>query len=118
MVSYRGYGHSEGMPSERGLKLDAAAALQYARDRSDVLDTNRIFLFGRSIGAACAIALASTPSAQDCVRGLIVENTFTSIDDMIDSLMPALKFAKPFNRNKWNSLNAIKDIKMPVMFIR
>lgn len=118
MVSYRGYGASEGSPSEWGIRLDATAALEYLRDQSDVLDINRLYVFGRSIGAACAIALAASPHGQSSLRGLVVENTFTSIDDMIDSLMPALKFAKPFNRNKWNSFKYIQDIQLPILFIR
>lgn len=117
MVSYRGYGQSQGSPSEKGFRLDANAALQYIRDRDDLVDTSRIFIFGRSIGAACAIALAAA-APTGAVRGLVLENTFTSIDDMIDAVMPFLKFAKPFNRNKWDSLRAIRDIEVPILFIR
>lgn len=118
MVSYRGYGRSDGSPTEKGIKLDALAALEYALDRNDTLDTNRVYLFGRSIGAACAIALAASPLARQSVRGLVVENTFTSVDDMIDHVMPALSFAKPFNRNKWNSRKHIQEIEVPILFIR
>lgn len=118
MLSYRGYGLSEGSPSEKGLRLDAKAALQYLHDRDDVIDKNRIYIFGRSIGGACAIALAASPLGQDIVKGIVVENTFTSIDDMIDVVFPFLAFAKPFNRNKWNSLSEIPRIKVPILFMR
>lgn len=118
MVSYRGYGSSEGSPSEAGIKLDAAAALAYARDRTDVLDVSRLYLFGRSIGGACAIAMAATPQAQAILRGVVIENTFTSIDDMIDQIMPFLGFAKALNRNKWDSLEGVKRIALPMLFIR
>lgn len=118
MVSYRGYGSSEGSPSENGLKMDAKAALAYARDRTDVLDVSRLYLFGRSIGGACALAVAETPDAQRMLRGVVVENTFTSIDDMIDHIMPALRFVKPLNRNKWNSLDGIRKVTLPILFIR
>ena len=40
MVEYRGYGTSEGAPSEDGLKLDAQAALDYLRSRRDVNDNH------------------------------------------------------------------------------
>lgn len=118
MVSYRGYGASEGNPTEEGIKRDAAAALEYAKDRGDVLDTNQLFIFGRSIGGACAIAAAAQSNAQTSLRGLVVENSFTSINDMIDEVMPALRFAKPLNRNKWNSLSRIRAIHIPILFIR
>jgi abhydrolase domain-containing protein 13 len=36
-ISYRGYGLSEGKPSESGLQLDAQAALDYLHhDRTDI----------------------------------------------------------------------------------
>lgn len=118
MVSYRGYGKSQGSPSEKGLRLDAVAALRYVCDRDDIIDQSRIYLFGRSIGAACAISLAANAVLSTAVRGLIVENSFTSIDDMIDVVMPFLKFAKRLNRNKWNSLSEIAKVKVPILFIR
>jgi len=92
--------------------------LEYARDRSDVLDINRLYLFGRSIGGACAIAIAASPNAQTSLRGIVIENSFTSIDDMIDHVIPALSFAKSLNRNKWNSIDRIPDIQLPILFIR
>lgn len=116
MVSYRGYGKSDGTPSENGLIRDAAAALQYAADRGDVLNTRRIYMFGRSIGGAVALAAAKN-AAEGHVRGVVIENSFTSIDDMIDVVMPALRAFKFLNRNKWDSLAVIKDVNVPILFI-
>lgn len=118
VVSYRGYGRSEGKPSERGFKMDAAAAIDYAVDRGDVLDPAKLFLFGRSIGGAVVLAAAATEAkAGDRVKGVIVENTFTSIGDMIDVVLPPLRFVKALNRNKWDSLSVIKDLETPILFI-
>ena len=36
IVDYRGYGNSEGKPSEDGLRLDAEATLEYALNRDDI----------------------------------------------------------------------------------
>lgn len=56
ILSYRGYGESEGNPDEDGLKVDAMAALDYViHQRSDDVDEKRLFLFGRSLGGAVAI---------------------------------------------------------------
>ena len=48
IIDYRGYGRSEGSPSEQGLYLDAEAAIDYLRSREDVKD-DRLVLFGRSL---------------------------------------------------------------------
>ena len=54
IVDYRGYGLSDGTPSEQGMYQDAEAALRYLRSRPDV-DSDRIVYFGRSLGAAVAV---------------------------------------------------------------
>ena len=53
IVDYRGYGNSEGIPSEEGLRLDGEALLEHALGRNDI-DKDRIYLFGRSLGGAVA----------------------------------------------------------------
>jgi fermentation-respiration switch protein FrsA (DUF1100 family) len=54
---YRGYGQSEGVPSEAGLYEDARAAYQYLR--RDGVDPSRIILAGQSLGSAVAVELAT-----------------------------------------------------------
>lgn len=49
MVEYRGYGLSHGYASERGIYMDAQAAMDYLAARTDV-NQNRIIVFGRSLG--------------------------------------------------------------------
>lgn len=49
LVEYRGYGLSDGCPSESGLYKDAQAALNYLVSRQDI-DHSRIIVFGRSLG--------------------------------------------------------------------
>ena len=58
ILAYRGYGDSEGIPSEEGLKLDAEATLEHALN-DDEIDNERIFVFGRSLGAAVGARLGS-----------------------------------------------------------
>lgn len=76
MVSYRGYGLSEGEANEVGMKLDAQAALDYVLEK-DSLKGQKIFIFGQSIGGAVAIHLTATNQGK--VDGLIIENTFLSL---------------------------------------
>jgi alpha-beta hydrolase superfamily lysophospholipase len=58
-------------------------------------------VYGRSLGGAVAINLASQQVYQNVIKGLILENTFTSISDMIDSVLPVLKYFKFLSRNRW-----------------
>ena len=56
-VSYRGYGKSEGSPSEDGIYLDGKAIYQYAIERLG-FTTENIIILGRSIGSTVATDLA------------------------------------------------------------
>ena len=58
LLEYRGYGRSEGSPSEEGLCMDAQAALDFLLSRDDIA-TDKIIVFGRSLGGAVAIDLAT-----------------------------------------------------------
>lgn len=57
-IDYRGYGESEGSPSEAGLLEDAVSALLWLEERRD-LDHSQVVLFGRSLGGAVAISVAA-----------------------------------------------------------
>jgi pimeloyl-ACP methyl ester carboxylesterase len=92
MVEYRGYGTSEGEPSEDGLKLDAQAALDYLHDARDDVDGRQIFAFGRSLGGAVAIWLAHKNPLR--LRGIMVENSFTSVREMATPIFPFLRFIR------------------------
>jgi fermentation-respiration switch protein FrsA (DUF1100 family) len=91
LVSYRGYGKSEGSPTEKGLKIDATSVLTYLiNNRSSDIDINNIILFGRSLGGAVSVALSSIlvsdPKYEiysNSIKALILENTFTSIPGLL-----------------------------------
>ena len=115
MVDYRGYGKSEGTPSEHGLYQDAEAALDWLRDRDDV-NKESIFVFGRSLGGAVGFQLASR--RPDQLRALIVENTFTSIADMVDHMLPVLRPIKSFVvRMYYPSIDLVPQLTLPTLFI-
>ena len=61
LVEYRGYGGNPGRPSEPGLQLDAGAALAFL-DAAGVAP-QRTVVYGESLGAAVAVALAADRAA-------------------------------------------------------
>ena len=75
IFDYRGYGRSQGRPSEEGLYQDALGAHDYLT-RTRMIRPERIVLFGRSLGAAVAGELA----VQKPAAGLILESSFPSIE--------------------------------------
>ncbi len=55
-VGYRGYGYSEGIPSEQGLMLDGEAITEYAfKHLSDDINIDDVYIMGRSLGGAVGI---------------------------------------------------------------
>ena len=73
-----------------------------------------VYILGRSLGGAVGIYAASITKYQQRIKGLIVENTFTCIRDVVYSIIGKLVFLRPLIwlllRNHWNSLARIKDI--------
>ena len=121
-VDYRGYGESEGVPTEQGLRMDAAAALRFA-ETHPLLNPSRMLIFGRSLGGAVAVGLAAEQARLGRpVPGIIVENSFTSVADIATILFPFLRPFKsvlhaPLLANEWNSLKDIVDVGCPVLLL-
>jgi uncharacterized protein len=110
IIDYRGYGKSEGRPSEEGLYADARAAWDYLTQARG-MPASQIVIFGESLGGAVAIDLAT--KTQAC--GLIVQSSFTSIADMAAEVLP---FVPPFIlRTKMDSLSKIGQVSSPKLFI-
>jgi len=110
MLSYRGYGYSEGTPSEKGLQTDAQTVLDYVHAHP-LLAKTQIILYGQSIGGAVAIDLAHrNPQA---ITALIIENTFLSLPRLIPTAMPWLGPFSFLCHEKWESY--LKAPKLPPM---
>lgn len=58
LVEYRGFGKSNGTPSESGLYCDADIAIHYLLERTDI-DREKIIIFGRSIGNLLVVGLCN-----------------------------------------------------------
>ena len=139
IFDYRGYGMSSGNPDEPGLIQDSIAALDYLRNfnnlkpsliPTDSIDPSKIIVFGRSLGGAVALGLAEKRYSQ--IHSLILENTFTSIPDMVPHILsliiPPLQshynlinssFIKNFCRLRWFSKTRISKLvgHLPILML-
>ena len=82
MLEYRGYGLSTGTPDEDGINIDAQTALDYIRNQKET-GGGKIIVYGQSLGGAVAIQLVAKNQETGDILALILENTFTSIKEMI-----------------------------------
>src|SRR5436305_570383 len=108
-LSYRGYGGSTGTPTEAGLIEDARAAYADAAER---YPTERIALWGESLGSGIAIALA----AERPVGKLILDAPFTSAVDIAAALYRFLP-VRLLMRDTFRSDQRIARVKAPVLIL-
>lgn len=109
IIDYRGYGRSEGKPSERGILSDARAARAWLAERAGV-EEHEIILFGGSLGGGVAVDLA----ARDGARGLVLCSTFTSLPEVGAHHMPLLP-THLLMTNRLDSLSLIKHYPGPLL---
>lgn len=111
LFDYRGYGRSEGSPSEAGLHEDARAVLDYALSTRG-LEAAELVLFGRSLGAA----LAAWGATQVDVGALIVESGFTSAPELGAELYPFLP-VRLLARLQYPTLTYLRAARAPVLVV-
>lgn len=109
VFDYRGFGRSQGSPSEPGVLADARAARTWLARRAGIAE-RQIVLMGESIGGAVAIDLA----AQDGARALILESTFTSLGDVAAYHFPWLP-VRLLLRSRFDSLDKISAFHGPLL---
>lgn len=112
ILDYRGYGRSEGRPSERGLYRDARAAWDYLVAERGVSPAD-IVLFGRSLGGAVAAQLAS----QVRPGALILESGFSSARDLARAIYPILSWLI-VPRFDFDTVARMRTVACPVLVLQ
>lgn len=111
IFDYRGYGRSEGEPSEVGTYRDAEAAWRYLTEHRRIPE-EKIVLFGRSLGGAVAAYMASRHQA----GALILESTFTSVPDMAAEIYWFFP-VRWLTHIEYNTKSALASVSSPVLVI-
>jgi len=111
IFDYRGYGESEGAPSEKGTYLDSRAVMEYLSSWSDV-DPGRIVYLGHSLGAAVAVELALTQPPM----AMVLVSPFASVRDMANLTLPFPPIGW-LVRNHYDSISRIQQLDVPVLML-
>ena len=111
IIDWRGYGKSQGWPTEQGLYADALAAYRYLVDERGCAPDS-IVVYGKSLGGNVAVDLAS--KAQ--IKALICDSAFSSAEDMATIVFPLLP-AKYFLSVKFDALAKIAKVTCPKLII-
>ncbi len=110
-LDYRGYGASEGHPSEAGFYQDARAAIDYA-GKSLSLPPGKLILYGESIGTGVAVQMATEYK----VSGVVLQSPYTSLLTLGQASYPWLP-VKYLQLDKFDSLDKIKNVHAPLLII-
>jgi hypothetical protein len=106
---YRGYGRSQGAPDEAGVLADARAARAWLARRAGISEQD-VVLLGVSLGGAVAVDLA----AADGARGLILQNTFSSLPEAAAVHFPWLP-VRWLMRSRFDSAAKIARYRGPLL---
>ncbi|NGP88345.1 alpha/beta hydrolase [Fodinibius halophilus] len=108
IFDYRGYGKSEGAPSEEGTYRDISVAWDYLVDQRKV-SKDKIVVMGRSLGGSVAAWLA----ARKDPAAVVIESTFTSAVDLGADLYPWLP-VRWLLKFEYKTIDHIKQIEQPL----
>jgi len=117
MLEYRGYGSSQGRPSEAGIQIDADTALHYIKSHP-VLGQTKLCVYGESFGGAVAIDLASRRPAE--IDALICANTFLSLRKVISQYYKRVSgILQMLNSEVWDCENKLSLVptSVPMLFL-
>ena len=109
IFDYRGYGRSEGSPTEDGAYMDGRAAYDYLVGLPGV---DSVIIHGTSLGGAVAVDVAASRAA----RAMVLESTFSSARDVAAYAYPFLP-VRFMMRTGLDSEAKIPSIHIPLLFI-
>ena len=110
LVGYRGYGGSDGRPTEEGLYADGRAAIAYLRGHG--VAARRIALYGESLGTGVAVKMA----VEHEVGAVILEAPFTSAVDVGARAYPILP-VRWLMKDRYESLGRIAAVDAPLLIV-
>lgn len=109
IIDYRGYGKSEGKPTEEGIYRDADAAYEYLVEAG--YKPEQLVIYGESLGTAVAVDLAS----RHACAGLVLEAPFPSASAVAGRVLPLL--GPLAARGRLETAKKLPRVKAPMLII-
>lgn len=114
MIDYRGFGLSEGTPTEEGMYTDVDAAFQWLRDNG--LNNQRLIVYGFSVGTAPACMLTANPRSLIPSK-IILESPFANAATMVQDASQLAMPSSFLTNLKIDNSEQIKKINQPFMWM-
>ena len=114
MMDYRGFGMSEGDPTENGMYADVNACMKWLKDKG--LTNSRLIIYGFSLGSASATELTANPRTLVPSK-LILEAPFGSSAIMVQDASQLNMPADYFTDLKIDNAEEIKKVNQPFLWI-
>jgi fermentation-respiration switch protein FrsA (DUF1100 family) len=110
LIAYRGYGASEGRPSQGALSSDALALVDHVHARHP---GGRVDVVGRSLGSAVAVHVATRRQVDHVVLVTPFDSLVATAADLFPGLPAALLI-----QDRWDSAAVAADVEAPVLVLR
>lgn len=115
MFDYRGYGKSEGTPTEQGMYEDVRAAYQWLLNEG--ASSQSIIIYGFSLGSAPATDLAAYGMSNEFPVKLILESPFASTDFIAQESTLIEVSASYITDLEFDNAEKIKLVDQPLMWM-
>jgi fermentation-respiration switch protein FrsA (DUF1100 family) len=110
LFGYRGYGGNPGKPSEAAILDDAQGAFDLLLSKG--ISTDRVVLYGESLGSGVAVEMAR----RNEVRAIVLEAPYSSIAQVAQAHYWYVPVG-PLLWDKWDSLARIRDVATPLFVV-
>lgn len=114
MIDYRGFGMSEGKPTEKGIYADVDASLKWLKNKGVI--SERLIMYGFSLGSAPATKLTAEPNSLSPSK-LILEAPFANAETMVQDGSGLAMPSEFFTDLKINNAEMIQSVKQPFFWI-
>lgn len=114
MIDYRGYGLSQGEPTEDGMYADVDAALGWLRGNG--LTNDRLVMYGFSLGSAPACELTASPRSMTPAK-LILESPIASASVMVQDASQLSLPPSYVTNLKIDNAEKIRSISQPFLWM-